>query len=116
MRRAGTAWAGVVGPLQARVAFEPDHGPRAVALKLHRLSTLGTAGRLDLQPPIASIDEQRQGGAHEAATLAAGFGFELAKRGSRMLIVPVLEDVKELPGSLHEGSAALLTRHGARHR
>jgi hypothetical protein len=94
------AWAGVVGSLQARVAFETDHRALPIALELEGYTTLGAGGRVELHAAVAAIDQQGEGRAHQRATLGAGLGFEFLKGRIRVLLIPGIQLVKELGGSV----------------
>ena len=109
------ARAGVVGAVQLSVAFEADDRALAIALEVERLATLRAGRRVKLHAAVAAIDEEGEGGAHEGASRGTGVGFDVLKSGVRVLVVPGVEFVKELGGSIEEGSAALGAGHRAWH-
>ncbi len=109
------ARAGIVGSFQEGVAFEADHGALAIAFKVEGCATLRAEGRVELQATVATIDQEGEGCAHEGASRGAGVGFEVLKGGVRVLVVPGVEFVKELGGSIKNRGAALGAGHRAWH-
>ncbi len=66
-----------------------------------------------MEATIASIDEQREG--RPQAALPSRFSFEFAEAGFGMLVIPVLQAVKQLSSGIQESGTALRTRQWAGH-
>jgi hypothetical protein len=109
------ARAGVIGSFQLGIAFEANDGALAIAFEVEGSATLRTGGLVELHATVATIDEEGEGRAHEGATWGAGVGFEVLKGGIRVLVIPGVEFVKELGGSIKKRGAALGAGHGAWH-
>jgi hypothetical protein len=95
-----TARAGIVGSVQAGVAFETDYRTLAIALELEGRPTARARRRGELHPAVSAVDKQREGRAHQRATLGAGLGFEFLKGCIRVLLVPGIQLVKEVSSSV----------------
>jgi len=85
-------------------------------LELHGLAAVGTRGRIELKAAIAPIDEQGERWPHEATALPPRFSFEFAKAGIWMLVIPILQAVKQPSSRIQECGTALGTRERAGHR